>query len=108
MTFLLQYAASVTRGIDYRMMNTWGWADIDAYDTVTEGIYYCLHNLCLDQADLLITLDDQGRVINAGGTVKVTMNMRSGMAHELKVEFSIAAHDFGTTVLPSVEVVVGK
>ena len=100
LTLLLQSFGSLTKYIDYHYMEPSPYARIEHYGTVTEGILYCAAGLRLEQLDLEVQLDAEGRLTQISGAAMLTMTTRGEGEHTLSVTGSVTMTDYGTSVLP--------
>ena len=100
LTLLLQSFGSLTKYIDYHYMEPSPYARIEHYGTVTEGILYCAAGLRLEQLDLEVQLDAEGRLTQISGAAMLTVTTRGEEEHALSVTGSVTMTDYGTSVLP--------
>lgn len=69
------------------------------YSTVTEGITYMMTGLKLDEIDLYMETDREGRLTKVSADAVLTMEDRMNGEHELAVEMDVSVGEFGTSVV---------
>lgn len=67
--------------------------------TVTQALLWCTRSLELQNADVVISLDDEGRFKEMNGTAAVRLETLSDGIRVLEVSFHAAATAYGTTMI---------
>ena len=73
------------------MLAAGGWNDF----TVKDYILYRMDKLELGDTDFTVTLDDQGRVTAAAGTVRIIVQDQDGVGGDLDIVFDLTVSDYG-------------
>lgn len=73
------------------MLAAGGWNDF----TVKDYILYRMARLELGDTDFTVTLDDQGRVTAAAGTVRLIVLDQDGVGGDLDIVFDLTVSDYG-------------
>lgn len=98
----LFWQEAVTRyfEIEFTDMPLEGYASIQDYGTVTEGILYCTRSLSLRSLSVSAALDREGRLKRLEGSASAGLDGRSGDTHVLDASFSLTVDKYGATSLP--------
>lgn len=86
-----------------------GYNDIHTVDylhmlgnlTVARRIFYTVTNVAVDTVDMEIALDQQGRITSATGSAAFTLTDKFDKAHDLSVDFTGLAFDYGASHVDS-------
>lgn len=71
----------------------------DSYASVKDRILNTMCTLKLDQADVTLALDAQGRMVSGEGTVRIAIIDRSNMQHTLDIAFTATADQYGESTV---------
>ena len=102
LNLFFQEAAGRYFSVLYHDMSVDGYASIEDYYTVTEGILYGTRNLAFESLSLSALLNDEGRLLSLSGSAAVQLLGRNMEVRQLTVSFDLKAENYGTTVLTDV------
>ena len=88
--------------INYDDMPEVGYATIEDYMTITEGILYNMKYLTLTGLRAEAELDSEGRLRELTGSASIRMLLRNDDTRTLEVSFSLTADHYGDTLLSEV------
>ena len=69
----------------------------DYHGTVTSRIVYTMKSLRLDQTNMRVTLDAEGRILSGDGTVRIIVTDLYGVEHTLDIAFNATAGSYGSS-----------
>lgn len=69
------------------------------YTSVKNRILNTMRTLKLDQADVTVALDAQGRIVAGEGTVRIAIIDDCNMQHALDIAFTATAEQYGTSAI---------
>ena len=83
----------------YSSFSLEGYARIEDFGTVTQGIVYTVSELQLQELELTAGLDPEGRLTRLNGEGRVLLCGRNGETRQLTVSGTLEAGEYGTTRL---------
>lgn len=69
----------------------------DYHGTVTTRILNTMQSLRLDQTNMRVTLDAEGRILSGDGTVRIMVTDLYGVEHTLDIAFNATAGSYGSS-----------
>ena len=85
--------------IRFPEMSPDGYASIEDYATIREGIVYCVRELALKEIRLSASLDPEDHLLRLDGAAGIRLFCRDGSERLLTTSFALSGRDYGTAVL---------
>ena len=86
-------------GIEDDSRSVTGGVSFEDAPTITSGILYYTERFTVEDADIQVRLDAEGRPVAAAGSASVLLSVYGGETKRLDVTFDCTASDFGSTVI---------
>ena len=102
LNLFFQAAAERYLSVQYRDMPVEGYAAIEDYFTLTEGILYTVRNLAVQNLKLSAVLDDADRLERLNVSASLQLLCRNWDVRELTADIYLNAGDYGSTVVMEV------
>ncbi|MBQ8072354.1 MAG: hypothetical protein IJ231_01185 [Clostridia bacterium] len=85
--------------LSYSNVPVEGYATIEDFSTVTQGILYTLRSIAPESLRVSAQLDAEGRLLKLACDTALQLHLRSWETRTLTVSFTLEAKDYGTTVM---------